>query len=161
MATTADPQRIANSALGQELEHGECQILANAMQVVHLSDREYATREKGSANTLFLLIEGKLAVSNEVNAGEDKTVYIMSPGECAGTRAFVDRTPRKASLQAVGSAVVYTLEPNTFEKLLDSHPKLVYKVMRALFRITHTNLMRMNQESQQLAAYINSPGRRA
>jgi len=160
MSNKADPQRISSSSLGHELELPECQVLAQAMQVLHLSDNEYAIKEKGVANTLFLLIEGKLAVLNDSD-GEEKIVYVMSPGECAGTRAFVDRTPRKASLKAIGSATVYTLEPGTFENLLDQHPRLVYKVMRALFRITHTNLMRMNQETQALAAYIKSPGRRS
>ena len=43
---------------------------------------------------------------------------------------------------------------------VDAQPRLAYKVMRALFRVTHTNLMRMNQESQQLANYIHkSQGR--
>ena len=78
----------------------------------------------------------------------------MTKGECAGTRAFVDRTPRKATLRAIGNATIYTLTPDAFESLLDSHPRIVYKVMRALFRVTHSNLMRMNQESRELANYI-------
>ena len=79
----------------------------------------------------------------------------MKKGECAGTRAFVDRTARKATLRAIGDTIVYSLEPAAFESLLEQHPRLVYKVMRALFRITHSNLMRMNQESQQLSNYIS------
>jgi len=79
----------------------------------------------------------------------------MKEGECAGTRAFVDRTPRKATLRSIGNTTVYTLTPDAFESLLDSQPRLVYKVMRSLFRVTHTNLMRMNQETEQLSNYIN------
>lgn len=84
----------------------------------------------------------------------------MSPGEVAGTRAFVDRTPRKATLRAKGEATVYTLEPETFESLLEEQPRIVYKVMRGLFRITHSNLLRMNQEKEQLSNYINKSGGR-
>jgi CRP-like cAMP-binding protein len=79
----------------------------------------------------------------------------MKEGECAGTRAFVDRTPRKATLRSIGNTTVYTLTPDAFESLLDSRPRLVYKVMRSLFRVTHSNLMRMNQETEQLSNYIN------
>jgi CRP/FNR family cyclic AMP-dependent transcriptional regulator len=84
----------------------------------------------------------------------------MKVGECAGTRAFVDRAPRRATLKAVGDTTVYTLTPETFETLLDSNPRIVYKVMRGLFRITHMNLMRMNVETQQLSNYINKTGGR-
>ena len=86
--------------------------------------------------------------------GQELVVYTMSVGECAGTRAFVDRTPRKATLRSIGDSTVCTLTPDAFEALLDKHPRIVYKVMRALFRITHTNLMRMNLESQELVNYV-------
>ena len=43
---------------------------------------------------------------------------------------------------------------------MDGHSRIVYKVMRALFRVTHTNLMRVNQESQELAKYITKTGGR-
>ena len=68
----------------------------------------------------------------------------MKVGECAGTRAFVDRAPRRATLTAVGNTTVYTLSPEDFESLLETQPRIVYKVMRGLFRTTHANLMRMN-----------------
>lgn len=159
MPDKVECQKVINSSLGQELDFDECQVLANCMKVSSLKDHELAISEGGKAHTLFLLVEGKLAVIND-NNGEEEVVYTMSPGECAGTRAFVDRSPRKATLRAIGDATVYTLEPDDFEGLLDSHPRVVYKVMRALFRITHSNLMRMNQETQQLANYINKTGGR-
>jgi CRP-like cAMP-binding protein len=79
----------------------------------------------------------------------------MHAGECAGTRAFIDRTTRKATLVAKGAATVYTLEPDAFETLIDGNPRLIYKVMSALFRNTHTNLIRMNKEAEQLSNYIS------
>jgi CRP/FNR family transcriptional regulator, cyclic AMP receptor protein len=78
----------------------------------------------------------------------------MTEGECAGTRAFVKQSKRRATLRALGDATVYTLTPEDFEELLDANPRLAYMVMRALFRITHTNLARVNQESQELTNYI-------
>ena len=78
----------------------------------------------------------------------------MKPGECAGTRAFIDGTPRKATLHSVGPSTVYTLAPETFDNLVESQPRLIYKVMRALFRTAHANLMRKNLESEELSHYI-------
>ncbi|HEY5604696.1 MAG TPA: cyclic nucleotide-binding domain-containing protein [Gammaproteobacteria bacterium] len=150
---------IVDSSLGQELEKDECQILTTVMGIRHLKDGETLVKEGDRDTTLFVLTAGKLAVSSIVG-GKDVTVYNMKVGEVAGTRAFVDRAPRRATLKAVGNATVYTLEPEKFETLLDSHPRIVYKVMRGLFRITHINLMRMNVETQQLANYINKTGGR-
>lgn len=145
--------QIRASVLGAELSDDEAKVLAGITGVRHLHDGELLITEGGLDTTLFVLGKGKLAVIGKIG-GQDETVYVMSEGECAGTRAFVDRTPRKATLRAIGDATVYTLTPDAFESLLDAHPRIVYKVMRALFRTTHTNLMRMNQETQQLANYI-------
>ena len=155
MSNTADHQLVRNSSVGAELYEGEAKTLAAILGVRHLKDGELLVSEGGNDQTLFILASGKLAVLSSAAEGKENLVYTMKEGECAGTRAFVDRAPRKATLRAIGNATVYTLTPEAFETLVDAHPRLAYKVMRALFRNTHTNLMRMNQESQELSNYIH------
>ena len=155
MSETADYQQFRNISVCAELDNNEAKTLALKLGVRHLQDGELLVKEGEAVQTLFILVAGKLAVISLGPDGKESVVYTMTPGECAGTRAFVDRTPRKATLRAVGDTTVYMLTPEDFESLLDSDPRLVYKVMRALFRVTHSNLMRMNQETQQLSNYIN------
>ena len=153
MSATPDFNLLRSSCMGAELYEEEAKTLAGIMGVRNLKDGETLITEGGADNTLFILADGSLAVISDSD-GKESVVYTMTKGECAGTRAFVDRTPRKATLRAIGNATVYTLAPDAFETLLDNHPRIVYKVMRALFRVTHGNLMRMNQESRELANYI-------
>ena len=160
MSNTADYKLLRNSSVCTELHEDEAQTLVEKMGVRELKDGELLIKEGGSDQSLFILVSGKLAVISTNSEGNDNAVYTMKEGECAGTRAFVDRTPRKATLRAIGNATVYTLTPDDFEKLVDAHPRLAFKVMRALFRITHTNLMRMNQESQVMSNYIHKTGGR-
>ena len=159
MSKVPECEPIVDSSLGQELEKDECQILSTVMGIRELKDGEILVNEGDNETTLFVLITGKLAVSSIIN-GKDVTVYNMKVGEVAGTRAFVDRAPRRATLKSVGNSTVYTLDPENFETLLATHPRIVYKVMRGLFRITHRNLMRMNVETRQLSNYINKTGGR-
>jgi CRP/FNR family cyclic AMP-dependent transcriptional regulator len=149
-----DTALLASSTIAEELTAEECRALAAIMGVRRLRDGELLVSEGQKENTLFVLMDGKLAVIGSV-LGQEMVVYTMNKGECAGTRAFVDRTPRKATLRAVGDATVYTMTPAAFESLLDTHPHIVYKVMRALFRITHSNLLRMRDESQELVNYVS------
>ena len=149
-----DAGLLAASTVGEELDAQECEVLAGIMGVRRLHDQELLVAEGQVENTLFVLIEGRLSVIGSI-LGQELVVYTMKKGECAGTRAFVDRTPRKATLRAVGEATVYSMKPDAFESLLTKHPHIVYGVMRALFRITHSNLMRMNQESQELVNYVS------
>ncbi len=152
-------ESVSHSPLGAELSEAECQVLAERMHVLALADGDILVHEGEPRRTLFILAEGRIDVTRII--GDDEVgIYQMQRGECAGTRAFVDGSPRAAGLRAVGHGTVLTLEPTPFEALLESHPHIVLKVMRALFRITHTNLMRMNQESAQLRNYVTrSQGR--
>lgn len=159
MSQKAECEAVVDSSLGQELEKDECTVLASVMGVRELKDGEVLVREGENDNTLFILIKGKLTVSSKID-DKEQVVYAMKVGECAGTRAFVDLAPRKATLTAVGDSVVYTMTPKDFEGLLETHPRIVYKVMRGLFRLTHRNLMRMNVETQELANYIHKTGGR-
>ena len=159
MAEKPACEAVVDSSLGQELEKSECDVLTSVMEVRHLNDGEVLVKEGDVDNTLFILIKGALSVSS-LRENKDVPVYTMKVGECAGTRAFVDRAPRRATLRAIGDTVVYTLLPEDFEKLLDTHPRIVYKVMRGLFRLTHRNLMRMNVETQELSNYIHKSGGR-
>lgn len=160
MSKNADYQLIRNSSVCAEISEVEAQSLAAIMGVRQLKDGELLVSEGDAVQTLFILASGKLGVISASADGKENLVHTMTEGECAGTRAFVDRTPRKATLRAIGNATVYTLSPEAFDTVVDAQPRLAYKVMRALFRVTHANLMRMNQESQELSNYIHkSQGR--
>lgn len=155
MSENADYRLIRKSTMCGEITEDEAKTLASIMEVRQLKDGALLVSEGDADQSLYILAHGKLAVFSTNAEGKDKLVYTMTEGECAGTRAFVDRTPRKATLRAIDQATVYSIAPGDFDILVEKQPRLAYKVMRALFRVTHSNLMRMNQESQQLSNYIH------
>ncbi len=154
-----DAKHLKDSFLGEELNDSDVAALRSVMTIRTLSEGEHLAEEGSNDRHLYLLAEGDLEVLT-LQHGEPTHIYAMTPGEFAGTRAFIDGTPRSASLKAQTDSVVYCLEPGPFETLIETHPHLVYKVMRAIFRITHLNLMRMNREAQELANYVYKMGGR-
>lgn len=152
-------EALQQSALGAELTPDEAGVLAARMGLHTLAPGDTVVEENEDRRTLIVLIAGTLCVCKSVG-GVEETVYQMRVGECAGTRAFVDGSPRRAKLRAEVEGLILTLEPADLEALLDNHPHLVYKVMRALFRITHTNLMRVNLESAEMRNYLTKSGGR-
>jgi CRP-like cAMP-binding protein len=154
MSAVADFKIVRNSTVGTELTEDKAKLLAERLGVRRLKDGELLVKEGEADQNLFILATGKLAVTSKDEQGVEQAVYTMKEGECAGTRAFVEQSPRKATLRSVGDATVYTLAPGDFESLLDVEPRLAFMVMRALFRVTHANLSRMNRESKELANYI-------
>ena len=159
MTQSIDCSFLMNSLLGQDLDQDDCTVLAGIMSVRQLQDGEDLVKMGDTSRTLFVLASGSITV-NSGTLGSEGVMYTIKIGECAGTRAFVEGTPRPATLRSVGSSMVYTLEPEDFESLLESHPQVLYKFMRGLFRQTHSNLVKMDVESQQLSNYINKMGGR-
>ena len=159
MTQAIDCNFLMNSLLGQDLDEGDCTVLAGIMDARELHDHEDLVKAGDTSRTLFILASGSIVV-NSGTMGNESVLYTIKVGECGGTRAFVEGTPRPATLRSVGSSTVYTLEPENFESLLESHPGVLYKFMRGLFRQTHSNLVKMDVESQQLSNYINKTGGR-
>jgi CRP/FNR family cyclic AMP-dependent transcriptional regulator len=149
----ADPQIVAKSVLGAEMTDEECKILAGVMQVIELKDGDLLVKEGDDNNRLHLLAKGRIRAESWLDE-KHSALYEMRVGELAGTRAFVDGTPRRATMLTVGHATLYSLAPADFDKLVELHPRLVYKAMRAVFRMTYVNLMRIDAESEQLKNYF-------
>ena len=159
MSQTNKAEALSHAALCAELDDTERAILAEKMGETTATDGEALATEGAVQQTLFVLVSGRVEVCRTSAKGEE-TVYEMKPGECAGTRVFIDQAPRMATLRSKGDSHVLTLEPEAFESLLDEHPRLVYKVMRALTRLTHENLLRMNRETDEMQGYFLRTGGR-
>ena len=99
MSNTADYKQVRNSSVGAELHEDEAKTLAAILGVRQLEDGELLVSEGAADQTLFILATGKVAVISSTE-GKENLVYTMKAGECAGTRAFVDRAPRRATLRA-------------------------------------------------------------
>jgi CRP-like cAMP-binding protein len=59
-----------------------------------------------------------------------------------------------ATLYAVGKTKVLSMARVEFEKLINSHPMIVYKVMRGVVRNVHGIVRRVNSQSAELSNYI-------
>lgn len=153
MSEKPDYHALRQSPLAVELGDEEAGVLAEIMGIRQLKDEEVLVYDGEINNLLHLLINGRIAVTKTVE-NDPAMLYMLRAGEFAGTRAFIDRTPRKATLRAIGKTEVYTLDPEAFEGLLDTYPHLVYAVMRAVFRTVHSTLMRIDMENEELKNYI-------
>jgi len=153
MSNEIDFRPINDSPLGVELDMDECRTLANVMTVRTLKNDEVLAVERQPDNALHLLVAGQLNVTQDVGK-EQIHLHTMNGGELAGALGFVDGLDRTATLRAVDYASVYSLERDTFESLVETHPRLAYKIMRAVTRAAHTILLGLNKQIEQLTNYI-------
>jgi CRP-like cAMP-binding protein len=86
--------------------------------------------------------------------GQWINLNVLTKGDLAGELAFMDGKPHFAALRAVGPTRILSLKRERLESLLASEPVIVYRVMRAIFRIVHGILHRMALQASELTNYI-------
>ena len=142
------------SRLAEDLDETECGILAGLVEMRELADGEVLVREGTADNHLYVIANGILGIVRNPDSDDRVTVATLGVGDLAGELGFVDGTKRQASLVALGSARVVSLERERLESLLSTHPAIVYHVMRAIIRTVHQIQRRLSLQSMELANYI-------
>jgi len=142
------------SKLGKELSDRQLDSLAPLITFRNLSDGEVLVAEGTSDNHLYVLVQGTLGVVRSAGKPDAVTLFTLTAGDLIGELSFIDATPHYASLVALGPTRVFGLEREKLESLLDSHPQVVYHVMRAIVRTTHQIQRRLSMQSVELTNYI-------
>ena len=145
---------VLESALGAELNREEAETLTAVMSSQKLADEDYLITENDSDHSLHVLLEGKLEVIRKTGAGETASLAVLRDGELAGELSFIDGEPHTVSLRALCDCLVVSIDRKEFERLIDGHPQLVYKVMRAIARSAHRIVHRMNLQFVELSNYV-------
>lgn len=142
------------SKLAAELTDQQLDTLAAYVTLRNLVPGEVLVAEGTSDDHLYGLVQGSLAVVRNAGKAQATTLFTLTAGDLVGELSFLDATPHYAALVASGPAKVFGLERDRLESLLDSHPQVVYRVMRAIVRTTHEIQRRLSMQSVELTNYI-------
>ena len=144
---------VRNSALAVELTGDQCAVLAELVSVRDLADSEVLVKQGVSDNHLYVVISGALGVARQ-SESQWINLHVLTKGDLAGELGFMDGRPHYAALRAAGPTRVLSLEREKLESLLESDPVIVYRVMRAIFRVVHVILNRLAMQTSELTNYL-------
>lgn len=147
---------LRTSTITEELSDAEVDILAGLFEVKDYKAGEAIVQASADQpDNLYILAHGDIEVRILSGEGES-TIHVLKPGDLAGMITFVGGAASQvsASLYAVGDTKVLSLERARFESLINSHPMIVYKVMRGVARNMHGIVRRVNVQSAELSNYI-------
>jgi len=145
---------ILNSSLGAELSQEEADKLGELMSVQELNDGEFLIEEGARDDSLHVLLAGKLEVIKRTAADGSASLAILRDGDLAGELSFLDAAVHTVGLRALCKCRVLSLKREDFERIIDEHPQIVYKVMRAVARSAHRIVHQMNHDFIEMSNYI-------
>ena len=147
---------LRTSTITEELSDAEVEILAGLFDVRDYKGGDVIVQPGDQQpDNLYILAHGDIEVKIQSSEGA-ATIHVLKPGDLAGMITFVGGAASQvsATLYAVGDTKVLSLERVKFETLINSHPMIVYRVMRGVARNMHGIVRRMNTESAELSNYI-------
>ena len=150
--TLLDALRASRLAKDQSPE--QVALLAGVMRMARFGAKEVLAREGASDNHLYAVVEGSLGVVKHLGTAEETQIATLHPGDLAHELGFLDGAQRYASLVASSGTRVLVLEREGLESLIDSHPRVVYAVMRAIVRTVHQVQTRLSMQAMELTNYI-------
>ncbi len=142
------------SPLAQDMSADEVAVLASLLTLQAVPAKQVLAREGTVDNRLYVLVEGSLAVVKQAGTSDEAQLHLLAPGDFAHELGFLDGAERYASLVAASDSRVLVLEREKLESLIDSHPRVLYRVMCAIVRVVHRVLTRLAVESSELTNYI-------
>jgi len=154
---TTDVDALRSSPLGAELTPSECAVLAKLVHLKALADGEILLPEGARDPVVHVVVEGHVQVVKDSAHGRT-LLHTLKPGDLIGELSFMDDEPRYATLLASGPSKVLCLGRADFEMLLESEPRVVYKVMRAIMRVAHRVQRTVSRELQDLQNYVYRTG---
>lgn len=156
---TTDISILRSSPLGAELTPSECTVLAKLVHLKALVDGEVLLPEGARDPLVHVVAEGQVQVVKDSVHGRT-LLHTLKPGDLIGELSFMDDEPRYATLVASGPTKVLCLSRTEFETLIESEPRVVYKVMRSIMRVAHRVQRTLSRELLDLQNYVYRPGAR-
>jgi len=90
----------------------------------------YLPGDPGAA--VYLVNGGRVKVSKVTRDGKELTLAYRGPGDIFGEACLIDGGPREEMAEAMENALVTEVERTHFEKLLQTHPSLGYRMTKVL-----------------------------
>ena len=147
---------LRTSTITEELNDAEVEIISRLFDVQNYKAGEAIIRPGlDQPDNLYILAHGEIQVRIQSSKGE-AAIHVLKPGDLAGIITFAGGTSAhiSATLSAVGPTKLLSMPRAKFETLINTHPMIVYKVMRGVVRDVHGIVRRMNAQSAELSNYI-------
>jgi signal transduction histidine kinase len=105
-------------------------------------------REEEVGQTFFIIVEGEVEVTKQVEGQTERVLQRHGPGDFFGEMALIETLPRTATVRTVTPSTLLELSKDDFDAVLSQQPAMALSVMRTL---TH----RLRQADQRAIAELS------
>jgi CRP/FNR family cyclic AMP-dependent transcriptional regulator len=149
------PEDLANVSLFSDFLEKEIAEISKAGDFLSCVPGEYLIHEKELSHDFYVLVSGKMEVTRTLYAGDEKELGLIEPGEFFGEMAFLDGSPRSASVVCREEAIVFKLSREAFNQLVTKKPRIAYKIINVVAIMLTRRLRKSNDVLENLFSNPN------
>lgn len=124
----ATPEAIERGALFAPLSSEERGELARGARQLRFGPGEVIVREGDTTSSMFLIAEGRVAISVHGEGSASQKVAVLEPGAAFGEISLLTGEPRLATARAVTESMLIEIDKDTIAPVLRANPSLVEKL---------------------------------
>ena len=140
MTTRRAPSTVIPTAF-PGITPDEVQELVSHSQVRNYSAKTVLCRENQVETTFYMLLEGEVEVTKNINQSEERLLKTLVPGDFFGEMGLIHNAPRAATVTAKTDLVTLELEKESFENVLNNSASVAMAMVREI-----SNRLRENDE---------------
>ncbi|MFP4475438.1 MAG: cyclic nucleotide-binding domain-containing protein [Desulfatibacillaceae bacterium] len=141
---------LASMPIFKDLSEEELKVVASHMLLFEVGEGEVLFEEGAKGYYMCFVASGELEVSKASDKGEQVVITTLTRGNSIGEMAIVDDFPRSATVVARTDSELAALKRSDFHNLLDAHPYIGIKVLKAVARLLSRNLRNTSSELVKL-----------
>lgn len=142
---------LERAQMFRDFDWAQIQSLSAYVQIYRSAPGIELFREGEQGDFMCVVLEGKLEIRKEDNAGVRKTVATVLPGRSLGEMAMIDGEPRSATAVVIEPAVLAVISRENFARMLHDKSALAGKL---LHKIAQLLSQRLRQTSGILVDYL-------
>jgi CRP/FNR family transcriptional regulator, cyclic AMP receptor protein len=149
-----DPKSLREYMFFSDLSDDELSAVSKIVKRKDFKLGETVFRDSEDGNSLYLIKRGEVKACKTAPDGELFTLTLMKDGDIFGEMSFLDGRPRSATIVAISDLETYVLEKNDFDTLVESNPRMVFKLLKNIIFIIHSIVRGMNSRYVEMVNYM-------
>ncbi|NLC03865.1 MAG: Crp/Fnr family transcriptional regulator [Tissierellia bacterium] len=120
---------IRNVPLLASLNQDEIDKISEGVVFTDYKKGEYIFRSGDKADKLYIVVSGKMKISNYLSDGREQILYIYSAGDFVGAFNLLKEDEFKYNAEALEDTTISTLSKNKFNEIILKNPEITLKIL--------------------------------
>ncbi len=136
-----------------DLDDGEIKLIINYFTFHNIKKHTLLFNHGDVDRRLFIVLKGKIIVSNKMPDGSEKIIDEISDGNFFGEMSLFENAPRSADCFAENNSHIITIDENQFDQVINNYPELAIHMMYKILNITTSRFTERSKFLSEIVQY--------